>query len=138
MKAIANVLLIEDNKILLLHNKKHDIPRVESPGGKIEEGETPEECAIREAKEECDIQIKIESFFGKSQTISEHGEFYEVYTYVGKIISGTPRLVESDKFSLIGWYSFEDLMKFKDNRTLAPNFANAINELKRLFIKSIG
>ena len=31
----------------------------EFPGGKLEEGESPEEAVVRECKEECDIDIRV-------------------------------------------------------------------------------
>lgn len=133
MKSVANVLLVQNGKMLLLHNKKHKIPRVEVPGGKVEEGEKAEECAIRESNEECDIQVEITGFFGKFYTIAENGEKYEVYTFIGNILKGQPKIMESDKFSNIGWYSFSDILKFKEDKTLAPNLVDGLDQLKKLF-----
>jgi len=58
--AAITVIFSEDNKVLLL---KRMIPQKDFeglwglPGGTIEDGETLEECAIREAKEEVGLQI---------------------------------------------------------------------------------
>ena len=43
----------------------------EFPGGKIETGESSEECLIRELKEEFDINIEIEKYF------SEKGQYFQ-------------------------------------------------------------
>jgi len=52
----------KDNKILLLHRTKKEKDIHEGKwigvGGKIEQGETPEECIIREVKEETGLIIK--------------------------------------------------------------------------------
>ncbi|MCY6356431.1 NUDIX hydrolase [Clostridium sp. ZS2-4] len=52
----------KDNKILLLHRvkKKNDIHEGKwiGVGGKVEQGETPEECVIREVKEETGLTIE--------------------------------------------------------------------------------
>ena len=60
---IGTLCYIEkDNKILLLHRTKKEDDIHEGKwigvGGKIEEGETPEECIIREVKEETGLIIK--------------------------------------------------------------------------------
>ena len=38
----------------------------EFPGGKIEPGERPEECLIREMKEEFGVNVTVTGFFGKN------------------------------------------------------------------------
>lgn len=60
------VLIVRDNKLLLgRRNKQPDFGRWILPGGKIEYGETHEEAAIREAKEELGLTIKIVGLAGK-------------------------------------------------------------------------
>ena len=52
----------KDNKILLLHRTKKQNDEHEGKwigvGGKFEKGETPEECVVREVKEETGFTIE--------------------------------------------------------------------------------
>ena len=58
MRARAAVILFKDNKMLLLQHTKDESYYV-APGGHVENGETYEQAAIREIKEECNFHIKI-------------------------------------------------------------------------------
>jgi 8-oxo-dGTP pyrophosphatase MutT (NUDIX family) len=51
-------ILSVNNKIVLLKNERHEW---EPPGGKIEPDETPEQCVLREIKEELNIDAEIDS-----------------------------------------------------------------------------
>ncbi len=55
----ASVFVINpvDKKILLIMHKKNG--RWTQPGGHIEDNETPEECALREAYEETGLHVKL-------------------------------------------------------------------------------
>ena len=55
----AQCLVIRDNKILMVKHKQRDDEWYCSPGGGIENGETPEQAAIRELQEECNVTGKI-------------------------------------------------------------------------------
>ncbi|MFA8436305.1 MAG: (deoxy)nucleoside triphosphate pyrophosphohydrolase [Marinifilaceae bacterium] len=68
---------IEVTAAILIHNDKYLIGqrrkgsdqegKWEFPGGKIEIGESPEECLRRELQEEFDIESTIGSFVGESR-----------------------------------------------------------------------
>jgi 8-oxo-dGTP diphosphatase len=51
----AQSLVIRENKVLLVRHRQSGEEWWCLPGGAIEKGETPEEAAIRELKEECCI-----------------------------------------------------------------------------------
>lgn len=54
-------IIIRDNKLLMLKGKGYK--ELWTPGGKIEQGESDEDCLRRELKEEIDVKlIKIEFF----------------------------------------------------------------------------
>ena len=50
------MLVIRDGRMLLIHKKRGiGAGKINGPGGKIDPGETPRECAIRETQEELRI-----------------------------------------------------------------------------------
>ena len=52
------IYLIRDDEVLLIEKLRgHGAGKVNAPGGHVEVGETPEECAIREAFEEVGITV---------------------------------------------------------------------------------
>ena len=84
MKDMTAALIILNKRLLLVHNAKHNQIRVEPPGGKKEEGESLEECVVREAREELGIEIEPLSLFGAYETQSPEGPF-KVYMYISRI-----------------------------------------------------
>lgn len=62
----CGAIVIEDGKVLLV---KHNAGHWDFPKGHVEEGETEFETAIREVKEETNIDIKIEK---ENKYISEY------------------------------------------------------------------
>lgn len=54
-------IVIQDEKILMLQG--HGLKDLWTPGGKIDEGETDEECLKRELKEEIGVELTSSKFF---------------------------------------------------------------------------
>ncbi len=54
LNRVTAAIVIENNRILIAKRKQGDplAHKWEFPGGAVEEGETPEQCLIREMKEE--------------------------------------------------------------------------------------
>jgi ADP-ribose pyrophosphatase YjhB (NUDIX family) len=130
MKEMTAALIIEDKKILLVHNTKYNQERIEPPGGKRENKESLIECVKRESEEELGIVIDPTDPPLIYETDSPEGKFI-VHMYFAKIISGTPRIKEKSKHSVCDWYSFEDMLRFKEEGKLVPNLCSALDELKK-------
>ncbi|HEY5158219.1 MAG TPA: NUDIX domain-containing protein, partial [Anaerolineales bacterium] len=55
----AAILLLQDDKIALIERQRAGLHYFTFPGGHVEEGETPEQAAVREAAEELGLQVVI-------------------------------------------------------------------------------
>lgn len=117
--------IIQNSKgeILLLHRKTSKRDQWEIPGGKIDEGEKPEETARREIEEEINIKVKIIKKLGEKE-FTEDEYCMDYIWYKATIVSGIPKIME-DKFDEIKYFSFDKLKEIKDK--LSPNTLNFIN-----------
>lgn len=89
------IYLEQDGKYLMLHRtkKKHDINHDKwiGVGGKCEENESPEECAIRETYEETGLSIHTIQYRGIVTFVSDRyeGEYMHIFKssdFSGEII----------------------------------------------------
>ena len=81
----------EESSIILVCEPEKPTPVFwKLPGGKIEEGETPEEAAVREAFEELGIRIRPQEF-GMPVGFEQHGPSgpYMQYLFVVEVSSNT-------------------------------------------------
>ena len=60
MRTRSGVVLIEDNKVALIERHRAGLDYFVFPGGGVDEGESPEQGAIREALEELGVQVAIQ------------------------------------------------------------------------------
>ena len=68
MKRVTGAIIIKEKKVLLMRRApgKAFAGYWEFPGGKVEENETPEQCLMRELKEELNIEARVKQFFCES------------------------------------------------------------------------
>lgn len=60
---VSSAIIIKDNKIFVTQRGYGDFKdKWEFPGGKLEKGESGEDCIVREIKEELDADIKVIKF----------------------------------------------------------------------------
>ena len=71
---VTAAIISSNGRVLIAQRKAehHQAGKWEFPGGKIESGETPEECLRRELKEEFDIDTRVGAFLGASLYPYDH------------------------------------------------------------------
>ncbi|MEK9201138.1 MAG: NUDIX domain-containing protein [Patescibacteria group bacterium] len=131
------VIVIKRGKILM--GRRHPDPdKADSafrsagewclPGGKMEWGETFEQGAIREVKEETGITIKKPTVISVHNFKNQHAHFMTV-GLVAKITKGEPKVMEPDEITEWGWF---DLKKLPFPRYF-PSFGVIENFVKKKF-----
>ena len=114
MKIVTAAIIRNDDKILIARRKKGQKLEGfwEFPGGKIEEGESPQECLQRELHEEFGIESKAGKILTESEYHYDHGSI-RLLALETEILNGEIELTVHDE---IVWATAEDLLDYK----LAP------------------
>lgn len=124
IKVVAAILQKEDK--ILIARKKQGKPLAgyfEFPGGKIEEGETPEESLIRELMEEMNIKIAVKEYIGESVYDYGNNKVISLLGYTAEIIDGEIKLSDHDRYE---WVTLEQINNYK----IAPADIPLIYKLK--------
>ena len=105
LKIVVSIALINnENEILLSKRpeKKHLSGFWEFPGGKVEEGETPEKALIREVKEELNIDINKKCIAPLSFSEFNYNNFQLLLLlYICRRWDGVPMSMENNKLEWV-------------------------------------
>jgi 8-oxo-dGTP pyrophosphatase MutT (NUDIX family) len=97
------VLTDEQGHVLLVH-EDYGKRRWGLPGGRHEPGESIEETAIREAKEETNLDVELGELIGEYQMVSAGGEkLLDVSIFAATILGGELR-PQPGEIDDIGWF----------------------------------
>jgi ADP-ribose pyrophosphatase len=110
VKQVTAAIIVQQGKILLARRQKGDAlaGQWEFPGGKIEPGETPEQCLAREIMEEFGVTVEIQEFFAASTYRYQHIAI-ELLAYHTTYISGT---FQTFVHTELAWVAPEQLMSY--------------------------
>ena len=105
LKIVVSIALINnENEILLSKRpkKKHLSGFWEFPGGKVEEGETPEKALIREVKEELNIDINNKCIAPLSFSEFDYNNFQLLLLlYICRRWDGEPMSMENNRLEWV-------------------------------------
>jgi len=78
MRTVAAAILCEAGRVLVAQRADTRGPlagKWEFPGGKLEPGETPQACLVRELREELGIDVAVVALFGETMHVDQQGAF---------------------------------------------------------------
>ena len=136
MRTRAGIVLIKDNKVALIERHRAGLDYFVFPGGGMNEGETPEQAAIRETMEELGIEVVIKQKVAEINLGPKSRQIYFLVKHVsGEFGTGTgEEFTDSDPndpdegIYVPIWMPIHEL----------PQHANIYpTELSRLVVKSV-
>ncbi len=83
MRIRAGIVLIQDNKVALIERHRAGMDYFVFPGGGMDEGETPELAAVREAMEELGIEVAIQKKIAEIQFGQKSRQIYFLVEQTG-------------------------------------------------------
>lgn len=104
------VLIIKDGKVLLgKRNKRPGENTYSLPGGKLEFGESFEECARREVREETGLEIRGLKFICVNNDFFEDNHFVTL-GFIAEEFNGEPKNLE-EEINSWEWFDLKSLPK---------------------------
>ena len=111
MRHRAAVFVIDKDKVLLFYRLKNRQEYYAVPGGGVEPNETPEQAAVRELKEETNLDITLGEKIGEFEADGNHQYFYIAKSWNGALKFGGEELERQSPDSVyrLEWVPLEKL-----------------------------
>jgi 8-oxo-dGTP diphosphatase len=107
----VGVIIVKDDKVLLMKRTgSHGTDTWSCPGGHIDFGESLEECAIRETKEETGVDIQNVEFIAITNDFFQLDHKHYVTVWMrGEYTGGEPKITSPHEGTEIGWFEWDKL-----------------------------
>ena len=107
----VGIIIHKGDHVLLLRRKNvHGAGSWSTPGGHLDFGESPEACAIREAKEEANVTVSNVRFRAVTNDVfAAEGKHYITLWLEGDFSGGEPRVNAAYEMAEVGWFTWDAL-----------------------------
>ena len=107
----VGVIVTRNKQVLLIKRQhSHGAGTWSTPGGHLEYGEAPQECAIREVREETGVTINSVVFRAITNDVFEAEQKHYLTIWLeGSYVAGEPVVQAPQELSAVGWFSWGSL-----------------------------
>ena len=128
MKEVTAAIIFKNTKVLIARRAPSEkfAGSWEFPGGKVEQGETPEQCLKRELREEFGVETLIKEYVGESIYEYSMGSI-RLLAYLVDIVGGNINLCVHDDYN---WVDINDLLEYN----LLPADITIAIKLREVFL----
>ena len=104
---ISTAIITDGGKVLMIRRREREGKLLWAfPGGGIEQGETPEQAAVRETAEEVGLEVKAVRTLGERM----HPQTGRHMTYVAcEVVSGEAFVADEEELAEVSWIRLEDI-----------------------------
>lgn len=114
---ISVIVVTADSRILLVKHRKGPRQYWVLPGGRLEYGETFAECAVRELKEETNLDVEAGEIVFLSEAIAPDRSRHIINVYLtARVLGGTLKVGDEPVLAAVDYIPLSEL----DNLTLFP------------------
>lgn len=124
---VSRVVIIENDKVLLVKHQIGDDSAWIFPGGRVEENETTVDAAIRECKEETGYDIKVNGVCYLQEFDIYYVTYFNSTIIGGNLIIGSDPDISKDK-QIIKDVKWIDICKLNNYEVYPENLAKLIYE----------
>lgn len=126
MRITTAAIVVRDDKVLLVRRSVGAIAGLwEFPGGKVDEGETPEEGLVRELREELGVGAEVGRELARS-SFRNRGRDFELRAYRVELASTDIELVDHDALQWVDPVRLGEERLAESDRGLLPALEHAL------------
>jgi 8-oxo-dGTP diphosphatase len=104
------LLIRRGNEVLLMkRHGSHGSGSWSPPGGYLEYGEQPEDCAIREAMEETGVEVSDLRFLAITNDVFPEGKHHLTIWFEATHLAGELSVASEREASEVGWFGWDTL-----------------------------
>ena len=125
---VCGVVIEKDGKYLLIQEKQPKAyGKWNLPAGKVDAGESLEQAAVREAKEECGLDVELVDYL---PVIHTESAWPVLHAYSAKIIGGEIHFPENEILDA-KWFTYEEIKAMESELRTPVYVLSAIESLTR-------